>query len=72
MLQRVLRALFFTVLAAVAAADVLVARHEPHFWGDRLPLFWSAFGLGCCIAMALACKGLSKKMLARDEDYYEQ
>ncbi len=67
----VLRVMVFVALAACALADLFVPRHEAHFFGDRVPVFWSAFGLGCCLAMALLCKWVSKKLISRNEDYYD-
>ncbi len=66
-----LKKAFFAVLAVCASADVFVPRHEAHFFGDTVPVFWTAFGLGCCLAMALICKWISKHMIARSEDYYD-
>lgn len=66
-----LRGMFFAALGACAVADIFVPRHEAHFFGDKVPVFWSAFGLGCCLAMALICKWISKHLIARTEDYYD-
>lgn len=66
-----LRMVFFAVLAACALADIFVPRHEAHFFGDTVPVFWTAFGLGCCLAMAFICKWISKHVIARTEDYYD-
>jgi hypothetical protein len=67
----VLRVLFFAVLAACSIADIFVPRHEAHFFGDTVPVFWTVFGLGCCLAMSFICKWISKHMIARSEDYYD-
>ncbi|MCX5899470.1 MAG: hypothetical protein NTX06_01830 [Proteobacteria bacterium] len=66
-----LKKCFFGCLAVVAAADIFIARHEPSFWGDTVPLFWAVFGFCCCLAMAIVCKWVSEKLLARDENYYD-
>ena len=67
----VLKRCFFAVLAVSSGADIVVPRHEAYFFGDKIPVFWTAFGLGCCLAMALICKWISKHLLARSEDYYD-
>ena len=67
-----LRMLFFAALAACAAADVFVPRHEAHFFGDKVPVFWTGFGLAGCIAMSVVCKWISKHLIARAEDYYDR
>jgi hypothetical protein len=67
----VLKWCFFAVLAICSIADIFVARDEEHFFGDKIPLFWTAFGLGCCLAMSFICKWISKHMISRSEDYYD-
>jgi len=67
----VLKWCFFAVLAASSLADIFVPRHEEHFFGDPIRLFWTAFGLVCCLAMSFMCKWISKHMIARSEDYYD-
>jgi hypothetical protein len=66
-----LKKCFFAVLAAISIADIFVPRHEAHFFGDPIRLFWTAFGLGCCLAMSFICKLISKHIIARSEDYYD-
>ena len=68
----VLKTAFFVFLALVAATDFFVPRHEPHFFGDKVPVFWTAFGLGVCLAMSFICKWISKHVIARTEDYYDR
>lgn len=63
---------FFVCLAIVALFDFVAQRHFPHFRGDTIPLFWSAFGLCACLVMGAACKWLSKKILARDEEQHDK
>ncbi len=69
---RVLRLLFFAALAASAAADLFVPRHEVHFFGDKEPVFWTGFGLAGCLVMSIICKWISKHLIARAEDYYDR
>jgi hypothetical protein len=64
--------LFFAVLAILPLIDLFVARHEVHFIGDRIPCFWSVFGLVVSILMIVVWKWLAHAWLERDEDYYDR
>ncbi len=66
-----LKRLLFILLIVFAAADVFIVRHEAHFFLDRVPAFWSMFGLAVSIGLAAACKYAAKALLRRDEDYYD-
>lgn len=65
------KACFFACLGVTGVFDFFTGRHASHFQGDSIPLFWAVFGLCGCLLMGLACKWISKKILARDEDYYD-
>lgn len=64
--------LFFAALVIIPLVDIFVARHEVHFIGDRIPCFWSIFGLVVCILMIVVWKWLAHAWLERDEDYYDR
>jgi len=66
-----LKKCFFALLAVISIADIFVPRHEAHFFGDKIPVFWTAFGLLGCLAMSYICKWISKHMIVRSEDYYD-
>lgn len=68
---RHLKWLFFATLATFTAGDFFVTREKIHFIGDRLPGFWSLFGLLVCVVTVYFCKGLSRFWLGKEEDYYE-
>ena len=66
-----LKKCFWAVLVLIALGDFFVPRHETHFAGDRIPMFWTVFGLLGCLAMTAVCKFVLGLLLKRDEDYYE-
>ena len=63
---------FFIACGIVALADVVFLFHHKHvhFWFEKIPLFYCAYGLGACVLLVIAAKGL-RKLLMRDEDYYD-
>lgn len=69
---RKLRTGFFAALALLAALNLVIHPHEPHFGLDALPGFWAAFGLVVAIVLGRAAKGLAHTVLGRDENYYEK
>jgi len=66
-----LKRFFFVCLGCIAGSDFFADRQTTHFFGDSIPLFWSVFGLAGCAVMAMACKWIAAKLLARDETYYD-
>ncbi len=67
---KVLKRILYVVLAATIAFDFLVPRHEAHFWGDKIPGFWTVFGFIGCVLLIRIMKGLAHTVLMKKEDYY--
>jgi hypothetical protein len=75
--KRVIR-WFFVACAVVASLDVVLwweRRQHPdevheHFWIEGTPFFYCWYGLGACVLLVLVAKQL-RKVLMRDEDYYD-
>ncbi len=44
---------------------------HPHFFGDKIWVFWSIFGLVICFLLVYICKGVGHLWLMKGEDYYE-
>jgi uncharacterized membrane protein len=55
--------------AVVAAADIFYHKHV-HFEAERLFAAYGLYGFVCCVGLVLAAKEL-RKLLMRDEDYYD-
>lgn len=62
---------FYVCLGCIACSDFFSSRPATHFFGDTIPLFWSVFGLAGCLVLAVACKWIAGKLLARDGTYYD-
>ena len=77
--RRALRGLF-TVCALVFALDIVnlvlrligrdEIRHAERAW-EGLPGFYAMYGFVACVLLVLVAKELLRKVVMRDEDYYD-
>jgi hypothetical protein len=51
--------------------NAFIYPHDPHFGLDRIPGFWSLFGLAGAVILAKGAKGLAHTFLGRDENFYD-
>ena len=61
----------YGILVLLFIADFIIPRHEIHFFGDKIPGFWSIFGFSACVVIIIVSKWLGKNGLMKDEDYYD-
>ena len=61
----------YGVLILLVIMDFIIPRHEIHFFGDKIPGFWSLFGFSACVVIIIVSKWLGKNGLMKDEDYYD-
>ena len=61
----------YGILVLLFIVDFIIPRHEIHFFGDKIPGFWSLFGLSACVVIIIVSKWLGKNGLMKDEDYYD-
>ena len=61
----------YGILVLLVMVDFIIPRHEVHFFGDKIPGFWSLFGLSACVVIIIVSKWLGKNGLMKDEDYYD-
>ena len=61
----------YGILVLLVMVDFIIPRHEVHFFGDRIPGFWSLFGFSACVVIIIVSKWLGKNGLMKDEDYYD-
>ena len=64
---------FFISCAFVASWDLVFLFHHKHveFPFENFPLFYSFYGLAACVLLVVGAKQL-RKILMRDEDYYDR
>ncbi|MBI5603335.1 MAG: hypothetical protein HY879_08255 [Deltaproteobacteria bacterium] len=67
---KVLKWILYLLMAAAIVFDIFIPRHEAHFFGDKIPGFWSVFGIICCILMIRIMKGIAHAWLMKKEEYY--
>ena len=61
----------YGILILLFIVDFIIPRHEIHFFGDKIPGFWSIFGFSACVVIIIVSKWLGKNGLMKDEDYYD-
>ena len=69
---KTVKKLAYGILVLLVAADFIIPRHEIHFFGDKVPGFWSLFGFISCVLIIVVSKWLGHLWLVRDEDYYDK
>jgi len=69
---KTVKKLAYGILVLLIVADFIIPRHEIHFFGDRIPGFWSLFGFISCALIIIVSKWLGHHWLMRDEDYYDK
>ena len=62
----------YGALIILIIVDFIVPRHEIHFFGDKIPGFWSLFGLIACVLIIIVSKWIGHMGLMKDENYYDE
>jgi hypothetical protein len=60
----------WAICGLLAVADFLF-HHHPVFQFERFPVFYGVYGFIVCVGLVLGAKEL-RKVLKRDEDYYDR
>ena len=69
---KTVKKLAYGILVLLVAADFIIPRHEIHFFGDKIPGFWSLFGFISCALIIVVSKWLGHHWLMQDENYYDK
>ena len=67
---KIVKKIAYGILVLLVMVDFIIPRHEVHFFGDKIPGFWSLFGFSACVVIIIVSKWLGKNGLMKDEDYY--
>jgi len=62
----------YVVLVLLVVVDFIIPRPEIHFFGDKIPGFWSLFGFIACVLIIVVSKWLGQHWLMKDENYYDR
>ena len=69
---KIVKKIAYGMLVLLILADFVIPRHEIHFFGDKIPGFWSLFGFISCVLIIVVSKWIGHHWLVRDEDYYDK
>ena len=69
---KIVKKIAYGMLVLLILADFIIPRHEIHFFGDKIPGFWSLYGLISCVLIIVVSKWIGHHWLVRDEDYYDK
>ena len=72
MRRKEVKKISYLILILIVIIDFFIPRHEIHFIGDRIPGFWSLFGLVACILIILISKWIGHLGIMQDENYYNE
>ena len=70
--RKTMKTIAYAVLILILVIDFFIPRHEIHFFGDRIPGFWSLFGFVACILIILISKWIGHLGIMQDENYYNE
>ena len=62
----------YAMLVLLFAVVFIIPRHEIHFFGDKIPGFWSLFGFIACVLIIIVSKWIGHMGLMKDENYYDE
>jgi drug/metabolite transporter (DMT)-like permease len=60
------------LLIVLDAIPAVVHKEHTHTWLERLPGFWSIFGLVGCVVLIIASKAFGHAGIMTREDYYDE
>ena len=69
---KTMKKIAYAALILIIVIDFFIPRHEVHFFGDRIPGFWSLFGFVACILIILISKWIGRLGIMQDENYYNE
>ncbi len=61
--------IFYVICGLLVAAEIFIHRHTIHSW-EGLFGFYAIYGFIACVALVLMATKM-RKILMRDEDYYD-
>lgn len=61
---------FYVSVALLVVMDFFIPKH-PYFPWEHYPSFYGTFGLVSCVGLVLGAKHILRKIVKRDENYYD-
>lgn len=63
---------FYGAIALVIIWNaIFVDKHHAHTWLEKVPGFWSVFGLVSCVVLIFVASWIGKSGIKTREDYYD-
>lgn len=59
------------IMAIILWSVISVDTHHAHTWIEKLPGFWSLFGLVSCVVLIFFASWFGKSGIMTREDYYD-
>ena len=59
------------IIAILLWSIISVDTHHAHTWMEKLPGFWSVFGLVSCVVLIFVARWLGNSGIMTREDYYD-
>jgi hypothetical protein len=62
------------IILALITVGSLIGQHfaDHHHWWDAIPGFYALYGFVGCILIVVISKWFGKKIVFREEDYYDR
>jgi hypothetical protein len=61
---------FYVSIVVLVVTDFFIPRH-PYFPWEHYPSFYGTLGLVSCVGLVLGAKHLLRKIVKKDENYYD-
>jgi hypothetical protein len=72
--RRLLRTSFLALIVVdlLDAVPAIIDKEHAHTWIEKVPGFWTIFGLAGCVAIILLSKWFGHSGIMTREDYYDE
>ena len=67
---KIFMGVFYLSVVVLIAVDFFIPKH-PYFPWEQYPSFYGAYGLVGCVGLVLGAKYILRKIVKREENYYD-
>ena len=69
-----MKKMHWAILAVITVISLIgqYSTQVHHHWWDKIPGFYAIYGFGGCLLIIKVSKWLGKKIVFRDEEYYDR
>jgi uncharacterized membrane protein len=69
--QTVKQVLIGMIILIIVWSTIFVDTHHAHTWLEKIPGFWSFFGIISCVVLIYVASWIGKSGVMTREDYYD-